>query len=292
MLYHAKTMYGSILYSMLSALGCVFIVESRPNALLPAALFCAPLIYKIFFDSKSSKHQKRLLLLAGGIVLLVGACLVCKYNYDRFGNIFDFGKNYQLTAYDPNSNAIRFNTTNLFNAMYYYVLEMPTFLKKFPFILLNNTPVDGQGHYLLKDPNMGLIMLPMLWTLIWYRRARGLFKKFENAVIILGMLGCGMGIYAVFCMGGVQLRYHTDYVIILFLISFVIMMKYAERGLLVSNSTEENRVGEAGTARACIVLCTLTIFVGLLLIFSNQMNAIKFISPDIYYQIANLFSVL
>ena len=81
-------------------------------------------------------------------------------------------------------------------------------------------------------------------------------------------------------------------VIILFLISFIIMMKRAEKSLLMCHSTEENRIEKDGTARIGIVLCTITILIGLLLIFSNQMNAIKFISPNIFYQMRNLFSIL
>ena len=98
----------------------------------------------IFWDSVF-KH--RTLFSRKGIVPTVAICSpiflifipLFLYNYFRFGNILDFGSNYNLTGFDmTNSNQPILSVLPL---VFYYLFQPGSIIGHFPFVSLTNIPV-------------------------------------------------------------------------------------------------------------------------------------------------------
>lgn len=265
-----------------AGLAAALLVESRPSAVIAVGLFTLPL-YLAYLCSKQVPKKRKMLMSASFFAVLgIGAAWICWYNYDRFGSILNFGKNYQLTAYDANYYHLTVEWKKIINTIYYYFFEAPEFLKKFPFIKLNCTPVDGMGHYYLKDPNLGVLFIPMLFGLPFIKYIKKLEHN-ENKMFFWGIAGSLLCMYLNFNLGGVQLRYHTDYILVLLLISFVAI---AEADTCLTAFAEKNVFHQV-----FVFLCFLTIFVGSILIFSNQLNRILELNPTFYTMMFKMFSV-
>lgn len=268
-------------YIFIAGLSAVLLVESRPNAIISAGLFVAPL-YLLYLQNQNVEKRKKFILVGCFVMVLgIGAVWVCWYNYSRFGNIIDFGKNYQLTAYDANYYNVTIEIKKIICSIYYYLFEAPSFIGRFPFIVLNDLPVDGMGHYVLKDPNMGIVFIPFIFGILFIHYVKK--KKRENKMLLFGIIGSFICIYLDFNLGGVQLRYHTDYVLVLLLIAFV---SIAEADAYFETFADGKIFRKMFSG-----LCLLTIFVGAMLVFSNQLNIIKEQNPIIYSEIVKLFTV-
>lgn len=260
----------------------VLLVESRPSAAIAAGMFVLPLYTAFLCSNQVTKRQKLLGLISFFAVVGIGAGCVCWYNYDRFGNILDFGKNYQLTAYDANHYDVTIDRKKIINTVYYYLLEAPKFLKTFPFVELNNDPVDGMGHYYLKDPNLGILFIPMIFGLFFIKFIKKR-KHNENKMVPFGIAGALICMYLNFNLGGVQLRYHTDYLLILLLIAFLAIAQADTYLAAIENGYVFRRI--------FLLLCLFTIFLGMMLIFSNQLHRILERNPMVYTELFKLFSV-
>lgn len=268
-------------YIFMAGLSAVLLVESRPNAIISAGLFVMPLYVLYLLNKNVEKKKKIISMVCFFAILSVGVVCICWYNYSRFGSILDFGKNYQLTAYDSNYYHVSIDMRKIISAVYYYLIEAPSFTGKFPFIILNNLPVDGMGHYYLKDPNMGIVFIPFIFGLLFINYVKKTNK--ENKMLVAGIVGSFLCIYLDFNLGGAQIRYHTDYMLVLLLIAFV---SIAEADTYLATFTNRKTF-----RKIFISLCLLTIFVGVMLVFSNQLNIIKEQNPIIYSEIVRIFTI-
>lgn len=143
---------------LLAGLAYVFIIACRPN-LCFSVLIVAPLFIKmLFFDKK--KFSKRLLdFLPMFGVLIVGAVLICLYNYARFDSIFEFGQSYQI---NNDQTHLTYSSDKLFPSIIHWLFQGPVFYDEFPFIScsvmklsFDNVPYN-QGYY-------GVLLVPCFW---------------------------------------------------------------------------------------------------------------------------------
>ena len=79
---------------------------SRPNLLLLAVVFGAPLFLGILFDRKLSVREKLSRALPFLIPVILGGIGIMYYNYLRFDSVFEFGTAYQLTESDIRYNGL------------------------------------------------------------------------------------------------------------------------------------------------------------------------------------------
>jgi len=147
-------------YFALAGLFFVFMLFSRPNLILTiiiaAPFFIKPLIKKQFAIKKT--------LLSYGpmaLVLIIGAVFICKYNYDRFESIFEFGQRYQLTVSDQSDLSLKAETFG--PSLFHFFLNPFSFQSSFPYIVTTNpqiTSVSSDYSYYLNGYT-GVLFIPL-----------------------------------------------------------------------------------------------------------------------------------
>lgn len=271
-------------FIVLSAIAIILLLECRPNAIFSAGFFVLPLYIMFLLNKQVELKEKLITISLFFLVIIIGVSLIFIFNCIRFGNPLDCGKNYQLTAYDSSYYKVTFDFQKIVSTIYYYILEAPQFIKSFPYVVLNNIPIDGIGHYYLKDPNIGLIFFPFIWSILFYHLVIASNKRTElKYMILMGLIGCFICAYLDFNLGGAQLRYHTDYIIVLLVICFIIMLK---ADIIIST-----KLTSFSMTNVFIIMCIITIIIGTMLVFSNQFNYIKELNPEVYYKLARLFNI-
>jgi len=145
------------------------------------------------------------------IPFVLVAIPLCAYNYIRFGSIFDFGVNYQLTsinvaAYDmmnPLAKLIR-----LLMASVKYLFTPSAYTLTFPFVNhLSRAPWIVHGSIQYSDSGVGIVCFPVVFCLLWLLFGKEKPKAFPllsalliaaAATILLNSLVMGfVGRYAV-----------------------------------------------------------------------------------------------
>ncbi len=120
------------IYLFLGSLCASLVAGCRPQ-LLVIFFIAIPLFWNSVFKKRnlfSKKSIKETLSLVVPIFLV--AAFIMYYNYARFGNIFDFGANYNLTTNDMTRRGIVFDRT--FTGLFYYLFSPIRINLVFPFI--------------------------------------------------------------------------------------------------------------------------------------------------------------
>jgi hypothetical protein len=169
----------------LAAAGAMFglAVASRPHLILAGAIALAALAV---FHRRSGSRRFLLFALTWALVGIgIGV-----YNYQRFGNQFEFGFRYQLSG--PGQNRIEIGWRNLRPGLYYMLLARPEFSGVFPWMrMVFRFPFDSaELHPLPPDyfvePSAGALWLApflLIAPLLWIRRA----KRPPEATLIVGV---------------------------------------------------------------------------------------------------------
>ncbi len=119
-------------YLGLGSLCMALVAGCRPQLLL-GSFFAIPLFWDYVFKKRelfSKKSIKETFWLCFPYIIV--ASLLMYYNYSRFGSIFDFGANYNLTTNDMTKRGFRFD--RIFTGLYYFLLAPGQIILKFPFI--------------------------------------------------------------------------------------------------------------------------------------------------------------
>ena len=129
-----------------ASLGYGLAVGARPNlafggALLPAAAWW------IWWPERRQpgawRSLWRLLLPAVGPAALCVAGLLA-YNYERFGDIFEFGRHYQLAVKGAGA---QFSAAYLWHNLRLYYFTLPEFSRYFPFFSPGLEPTQPSGYF-------------------------------------------------------------------------------------------------------------------------------------------------
>ncbi len=128
-----KVFDGFITWRLVVGSICMALVAGcRPQVLL-GSFFAVPLFWNVVFKdrklfSKSSIKNTILFILP---YIIVAAGLMY-YNYIRFGSVFDFGANYNLTTNDMTSRGFSLGRSPL--GIFVYLFQPPAYSPRFPFI--------------------------------------------------------------------------------------------------------------------------------------------------------------
>ena len=146
------------------------------------------------------------------VVVAVG---LLGYNHARFGSLFDFGANYNLTVNDMTKRGM--NVGRLAPALFAYFLQPPCASGVFPFI----QPAPFDTTYLgqtIKEVTFGGILacLPVLWILPFAPRILRLRMKARSTRTIMGvivvLLVSGVAVALLDAeMAGILQRYYADF---------------------------------------------------------------------------------
>ncbi|MDR2972991.1 MAG: hypothetical protein LBU83_13890 [Bacteroidales bacterium] len=306
-LFFASALFGPLrftrFYSIVSSGGFMFtiagillllksVARERPNGLKlffaclcfalavgcrPNLVFVSILVPVVLWKYRSFKTAALIM-----IPYIIVAIPLCYYNYIRFGSIFDFGVNYNLT----NINTSGYNLLNpidrilnTFVNFLSYIFSLNTYSHLFPYVECH--PVGGFINWAPKrfyDKGVGIINFPIVF--FWFLYFKNLFAKNKIKPQTFYLSTTFLAIAAITILLnswliGVSGRYIIDYAFFLILPS-IFYAYYWCNGQPCCNNQTRNRL------KITYTLLVVSIFVGLFLFATDVTNDQTPSNPVLY----------
>lgn len=196
---------------------------TRPQFLL--ASFLAILIFWNAVFKQRILFSKKSIVATTSFIMpyVVVAALVMFYNYDRFGNIFDFGANYNLTF---NNMPYRgFHLDRLLHGTVGYLFYPCTVTNRFPYFDISTYHSGYQGISADEPLFGGLIYnnVILLVALFGFKFKKIIKDKRRYIYVVIAPI---LAIAVAFIdanMAGVLTRYYNDFAWFLFIATFIII---------------------------------------------------------------------
>lgn len=255
----------------------------RPQFLLAAflgiILFWDHTVKRRILFSKDGIHQTLALCLP---FMIVGV-IAMWYNVSRFGSVFDFGANYNLTSNDMTHRGFVFGRCGL--GIFTYLLQPFNLKATFPFLSEFGVSTVYQGLTLTENLMGGVLSLyPILLIGVY-----GVLKKklFRNACVYK-MVSLSVVMAVVLSvldaqMAGLLTRYFSDFVWLLALAAvltiFALYDTYASKVLL-----------KREIIRFVVILSWITLTIAFFSILAHGEDSIKNSNPVLYYRIQHLIA--
>lgn len=225
---------------------------SRINTVLPVAIVTAAFIVIYLVDAVK---EKKLIAFVGdmlplGLPVVAALGFSLYYNYVRFGDVFQFGTDYQLTL--ANASLYDGGANGIVPAIFHYFLQPFSVSNEFPYLTLSYLALKDYGKQVYIDSNFGIFALPFMLSLLL---SPVLFKSKEVSVkgkIILAFSLASLFItsYLNFSYGGVIFRYTADITVLAAFVSAAVISEIC----LIFQKNYSSRI--SFTAKKCV--CGLT----------------------------------
>lgn len=221
----------------------IVILASRPNLAIIILPLLVILVPYLLIDIKKNIFN----VLPCFIILFFGMMLLGSYNYLRFGNVLDFGSNYQLTVSDISKNKVLLE--NIPAAMFYYLFQPPRPIENMPHLILNLLDVKwfNLNHYVYTFPTIGLFTIPLSYMIFMgFSRKNSFNFKLMNTLFLLNII-----ILAIFdfSLAGVHIRYLMD------LLPMTMFISIVNIAILINNTKNKNIV-----FGVCFIVICLSIY--------------------------------
>ncbi len=252
------------------------IVASRPNMAL-YVFIALPLLINIII--KRPFGEKSLLgdIISFCLPMLALGGLIMAYNYARFGSVFDFGANYQLTLADTSTYSL---SGGLFiPSLYHFFLNPPTLNEVFPYIHPASRRWESYNvmRVVYTDKTVGALFFPAVWggaLLPMIRRNKVGFITGTIAIVSVIFIS-----FFDMCYGGTHLRYSAD-------IMFILMLMGVYLIIFAISKTKKGSIGYTVIYTLAVVLFALTVMMELPLCFDNERDMIMKFHREFYEMIA------
>lgn len=220
-----KLFIGSLLLALIA--GC------RPQVLL--VLFVAiPLFWNTVFKDRKLFSKSSIIQTACFILpIVLFAAFMCHYNFARFGSIFNFGANYNLTTNDMTSRGI--TLSRIPQGIFCYILQPLSVEGVFPFLAPTNFATQFMGITIKEVTYGGILFLqPITWILLLIPKIKNELKEKGLFTITLLFIVFSLIIAAADAiMAGILSRYYLDFCWLLILAAIIVIFaayeKYGKR---------------------------------------------------------------
>ena len=207
------------------------------------------------------------------------------YNKIRFGSLFDFGANYNLTGFDMN--AMKCPSQNIIPLIYYYLFQPINITTEFPFVHQTQTPLPLWSP---AEPSIGGIFALCPFLLIC---TSGLLQKRQQKFIrrvTLSFLTLAAFILLVDCyMTGLAWRYYLDFS---WAVCFVCTLSlYANTNIESESASDKSLSKTLVTRKHFIAFVSISILLSAILQFFGLFTTTR-LSPAITIQPAAFFDVM
>ncbi len=190
---------GSILMALVA--GC------RPQIF--ASVFLGIPIFWKYLKKKETYHIKNILALV--LPMIIIAALLMYYNYARFGSVFDFGANYNLTSNDMTKRGFYFD--RIISGTFAFLFELPRLNGVFPFIHPYNIESNYIGMTIYESMIGGIIVINLISfiNLFLFKVKKYIKNKEIFYICLLSIIISIVIIIADVEMAGVLPRYMCDF---------------------------------------------------------------------------------
>ena len=237
----ASFVAGSVCMALV--LGC------RPQLAIVSAI-AFPLFWKSYIKEKRITTRQGAIEFVSLIspYIIVFVCLFA-YNYARFGSIFDFGANYNLTVNDMTRRGLNFG--RILPAFFSYFVQTPATSGVFPFLQQTSFETTYVGQTIREATFGGIFAcLPILWlNVIAYSalKIRNAQRKTRTVTGVVLLLLIGGFLVAILDaeMAGILQRYYADFSF-MFLAAAVLIAFILNENALLQTSLEDATKGAGG----------------------------------------------
>lgn len=262
---------GSLLVAMIA--GC------RPQ-LLVLLFMAVPIYWQAVREKRLLGDKKALDLAAFGVPILIVALGIMYYNAIRFGSVFEFGAQYNLTIHDMTHNKMEIGRTAF--GFFTMLFQPPYMTGLFPYyhhVMLEN---QYYGQALMESGFGGVVAtnLILLVSLIPFR-FKGIME--HKSAYCTACLFTGFGILTAFFdiqAGGLIPRYTVDFTWLLFLSAAMILLAAGQK-------LQRKAYWRTGYTLFLILFAQCMLF-NFLTIFTDVYDQVKEVNPHWFYQAEHL----
>lgn len=253
----------------------------------PTMIFASILIWvKIIFDIKNekNKYEKIKIGLNTLIPYAVVGILLMIYNYVRFGSIFEFGANYQISVTDFRN--FGFNINRVIVGIVTYLFAPLKYVGDFPFVISENWFPEYNGFYYslpigggyFTTSIIGIVIILIPWI---YKKLRDFNKEMFVFIIFSIFLGVFLIIFESNKCGSIG-RYMLDFAWLFNLSASLIILFLFDR----IRSKEVKNI----CTRVLMFVILFSCMINSLVIYSNENNLLKIDDNlKVYYFINYMF---
>lgn len=198
-------------YLCLGSTFMALVAGCRPQLLMGS--FLAIIIFSDYIIKKrelfSKKSWKETLLFIIPYVVIAG--LLMYYNYARFGSVFDFGANYNLTTNDMTKRGLKFD--RIFLGLYYFLFAPSKVSTLFPFIENYRLTTSYLGKTIYENMYGGFYFRNLICVLglLFYKFKKIINNKTLSNICLATLLFAVVIILADTQMAGILPRYIYDF---------------------------------------------------------------------------------
>ena len=220
-----KLFIGSLLLALIA--GC------RPQMLLVLFIAVPLFLNTVLKDRKLFSKDSITQTVCFVLPIVAFAAFMFHYNYARFGSIFDFGANYNLTTNDMTSRGI--SLARIPQGIFCYILQPLNIEGLFPYITTTNFATSYMGITIKEGTYGGILFLqPLTFAILLLPKVKQELK--EKGLFIISIL---LTVFAVIIasadaiMAGILARYFIDFswlfVLTAIMVIFAAYNKYGKR---------------------------------------------------------------
>lgn len=218
-----------IFYLFLGSLSMALVAGCRPQLLL-GSFFIIPIGYLYLEEKKRTKKEIIKSIISICIPYMVVAAVLMYYNYIRFGSVFDFGANYNLTTNDMTSRG--FNLARIPLGLCIYLFNNINMKNVFPYIVGTELYTNYLG-VTIYEPVYGGVFLSVIFTainLFIFKLKKRINSNFIFYTCLFCIISSIIIIIADTEMAGILARYITDFSWLLVFSSTLIVLKLYNNG--------------------------------------------------------------
>lgn len=249
--YNAKKSKKQLILLIFSGLSFILCVGCRPSVAI-SAFVLAPFFIAILMNKNYTIKRKLCCASSFVIPIFVGAIGLMWYNYARFGSLFDFGSNYQLTVSNISANSLRLSAFP--DAVIHYFFHPFAFTSEFPFFRAQIISLNSYGQYVYTDSFFGAINFPFIFLgliiaiyLLFHDRKKirsiGKNDSLKYYTYLLMVVLTFLIAWSVFCLAGVAFGYMLDILPLLAILSVLVFLDIHKR--LENHPTIQTKVFSA-----------------------------------------------
>lgn len=283
-LYFWISAYGSknkIIQGIKLAVGSLFmaaVAGCRPQFLI-ASFLAIPLFWDTVFKKRELFSKKSIgHSLAFVLPYIAAATVVMCYNKARFGSVFDFGANYNLTTNDMTRRGFVLGRVPL--GLFCYMLQPPVICARFPFLTGANLSNNYMGVTITELMLGGIYATqPILWIVALVKFVKNELKeKGLFAFVICSLVFSAVVAVADAQMSGILCRYYMDFAYLSLIPAVIIALVFIKK-------YNNGKVYFAITVLAALCLCSDFM---IMLVPGDYSH--EYTNPNLYYAISSAFT--
>lgn len=192
--------------------------------------------------------------------VLIVAALLMYYNYARFGSVFDFGANYNLTTNDMTKRGFVLERTGF--GVFTMLFQPPAIMAQFPYLTETLLKTEYMGRTITERMYGGLIANNwiIIFGLMFYKVKNQLREKKLYVPVIMSLIFGFVITVADVQMAGILPRYISDFAMFFFLPALIVIYALLEKN---SAGTDRRRLNTL-----IVLLCVLSLSYNILSVFA------------------------